>query len=55
MHLLASIFLIFSFNKVIDIHLVQMTIDRQLLGTSNDGTCDPVDTKTNRECETEKC
>ena len=27
--------------KVIDIHLVQMTVDQQLLDTSYYGTCDP--------------
>ena len=41
--------------QIIDIHLIKMTIDKPLLNTSYNRTCDPVNTKTYRECETEYC
>ena len=50
--LLLDLFHVFIY-QIVDVHLVQLTVDQQLLDTSYNSTCDPVNTKTYRECETE--
>ena len=42
-------------NQNFNIHLVQMTVNKNLLDASYNSTGNPVNTKTYRECEAEKC